>query len=110
MTTHVVSQDELNLSTKLNCLLGDLSAEISLLATARTIQSWTPTEILHSVCRCKDALIDALRCAVRLSQLGNLDEISEQWISEILRLSEGDQALLDHVEEDFVKECGTSRS
>ena len=78
VTMHVVSEHELNLSAKLYGLLGGLSAEISQLPTERTVRDWTEGEVLHSVCRCKDALIDALRCALRLSQLGELDELSRQ--------------------------------
>ena len=102
---YVVSDDELNLSSKLNSLLGELRVEISQLPNARTIRDWSASEVLHSVCRSKDALIDALRCAVRLSQVGDLDEISQQWIAEILIYSEVDQSLLEHVEDELVREC-----
>lgn len=105
---HTVSEHELNLSSRLNCLLGEHNAEISLLPNARTIHDWTTSEVLHAVCRCKDTLIDALRCALRLSQLGDLDEVSEQWIAETLRVSDVDQSLLELVEEDLVRECRPS--
>ena len=105
---HVVSEHELNLSAKLYGLLGGLSAEITQLPTERTVRDWTEGEVLHSVCRCKDALIDALRCALRLSQLGELDEISRQWIAEVLQYSEEDQALLEHVEDVLAHECRSS--
>lgn len=102
---NAVTEYELNLSSKLNSLLGELRAEMSQLPTARTIRDWTAGEVLHSVSRCKDSMIDALRCALRLSQLGDLDEVSQQWIVEILKYSEEDQSLLEHVEEVIVREC-----
>lgn len=103
-----VSEQELNLSTKLNALLGDLGAEMALLPTERTIERWTTSDALRSVCRCKDALIDALHCAVRLSQLGKLDEISQQWIAEVLKRTEEVQSRLDYVEGDLIRECPRS--
>ena len=104
-----VSQQELKLSAKLNALLGELGAEMSQLPTERTIGQWTTNEVLHSVNRCKNALIDALRCAVRLSQLGEIDGLSEQWIREVLDCVEVDQSRLDYVEGDLVRECQSSR-
>ena len=104
-----VSQQELKLSAKLNALLGELGAEMSQLPTERTIGQWTTNEVLLSVNRCKDALIDALRCAVRLSQLGEIDGLSEQWIREVLDCVEVDQSRLDYVEGDLVRECQSSR-
>lgn len=102
---HVVSEQELNLSAKLNALLGALAAEMSLLPTERTVGDWTTSELLHSVCRCKDALIDALRCALRLSRLGELDEYSSRWIAEVVDRVEMDQSHLDHVEDDLIRGC-----
>ncbi len=100
-----VSVNELNLSGNLYGLLGELAAEMSQLPTERTVERWIVTEILHQVCRCKDALIDALHCALRLSQLGNLDDRSQEWIAEILRYTEQDQSQLDHVEDTLLRRC-----
>lgn len=99
---------ELNLSTKLNCRLGELRAEISQLPSDHTIGDWTTSEVLHAVCRAKDALIDALHCALRLSQLGEIDEVSRGWIDEALQCVERDQSLLDYVEETLVRDCPRS--
>ena len=100
-----VSVNELNLSGNLYGLLGGLAAEMSQLPTERTVERWIATEILHQVSRCKDALIDALHCALRLSQLGNLDDRSQEWIAEILRYTEEDQSQLDHVEDTLLRRC-----
>ena len=103
-----VSQMELSISSRLYVLLGDLGAEVSQLPTERTIDRWSRGEVLQAVCRCKDALIEALDCALQLSQLGELDEYSQQWFDEVLRYREEDQALLEHVEEVLVKDCRSS--
>ena len=102
---YVVSDQELHLSSKLYGLLGQLSAEISQLPNERTINTWTQTETLHAICRAKDALIDVLRCAIRLSELGELDQVSRQWMAEALICSEKDQSLLDRVEEVLLNGC-----
>ena len=107
-TMHTLSEQESHLSAKLYGLLGGVSAEMAQLPTERTIETWTSEELLHAVCRCKDALIDALRCAVRLSRLGELDSVSQSWIDEALHYSEVDQEQLFHVEDDLVKECWSS--
>lgn len=101
-----IAQQESDLSAKLNDLLGQLGAEISQLPNERTIQSWTKTEVLHAVSRSKDALIDVLRCAVRLSLLGDIDKYSRSWIDEALKYSREDQELLERVEFELAKECG----
>jgi len=102
---HVVSEQERNLSAKLYGLLGGLAAEISQLPNERSAQYWNELDALHAVCRCKDALIDALHCALRLSQLGEVDQASQLWITEILQRSDDDQSLLFHVEDHLTKEC-----
>ena len=103
-----IAQQESDLSAKLNDLLGQLGAEISQLPNDRTIHSWTKTEVLHAVCRSKDALIDVLRCAVRLSLIGDIDKYSRLWIDEALKYSQQDQELLERVEFDLVNECFSS--
>ncbi len=102
---NAVSQQELDISAKLYGLLGALSAEIAQLPTERTIRSWSQNETREAVSRAKDATIDALRCALRLSQLGEIDEVSRGFIAEILRYSEEDVAQLAHVEETLIHEC-----
>ena len=102
-----IAQQESDLSAKLNDLLGQLGAEISQLPNDRTIQSWTKTEVLHAVSRSKDALIDVLRCAVRLSLLGDIDKYSRIWIDEALKYSREDQELLERVEFGLAYECGS---
>ena len=43
-----------------------------------------------------------------LSQLGELDGLSEQWIRDVLGCVNVDQSRLDFVEGDLVRECQTS--
>ena len=102
---NVVTESERNGSAELYRLLGDLGAEMTFLPTERTIGSWTTTEVLHAVCRAKDALIDVLRSALLLSQLGELDDYSKGWIAEALLCSDKDQSLLEHVEDDLAHQC-----
>ena len=98
--------NESDLSAKLYRLLGQLATEISQLPNARTIETWTTTEVFHAICRAKDALIDVLRGAIKLSQLGELNEVSRLWIADALKYSEQDQELLEEVEFKLVNDCG----
>lgn len=100
-----VSEKELNRSAELYRRLGELSAEMSQLPTERSIKFFTQSEARESVSRCKDAVIDVLYSAVRLSQLEDIDETSRGWVEEALQHAQEDQAILEHVEGHLVQEC-----
>ena len=97
-----LTSHELEISTTLNRLIGDLNCEVSLLPTRRTIDTWSRREVYTAVIRCKDAMIEAQRCAIRLSRLDDLDTVSTDWIDEILERCDEYQSLLAYVEEELV--------
>ena len=94
--------NESDLSTKLYRLTGDLNYEMTLLPTWRTVERWSRREVFTAIIRCKDAMLEAQQCAIRLSRLDNIDAVSADWIEEIIKLCEGYQGLLDFVEEQLV--------
>ncbi len=93
---------ESELSTKLYRLLGELDAEVSLLPTKRTIATWARSDMYVAVIKCKDAMIDAQKCALRLRSLDTIDSFSSDWINEVMARCDEYQNLLANVEEDLM--------
>jgi ABC-type transporter Mla MlaB component len=93
---------EQELSTALYRLIGDLNAEVSLLPTWRTVERWSRREVFTAVIRCKDAMVDAQKCAIRLSRLDDIDAYSASWIDEIIERCDEYQDLLSFVEDELV--------
>ena len=98
VTIRSISDDELELSSRLNAAIGIINVEMSLLPTSIEIEDWPSVVLLGSIVRCQAAMVDALRCALQLSQLGGIDEYSRQFISEVLITSETNQARLAGLE------------
>ena len=93
---------ELEISTTLNRLIGDLNCEVSLLPTQRTVGMWSRREVYTAVIRCKDAMIEAQKCAIRLSRLDGIDTVSAGWIEDIVERCNEYQGLLAFVEDKLV--------
>lgn len=93
---------ELELSTTLYRLIGELNCEVALLPTWRTIDTWSRSDVYRAVVRCKDAMIDAQKCAIRLSQLGDIDVVSADWIDEIIERCDEYQGQVTFVEEQLL--------
>ena len=74
------SAEEMALSTALNRLIGEMNCEAMLLPDRRATSDWTPTEVGVAVIECQSAMIAALRCALDLETLGQLDVYSRAWI------------------------------
>lgn len=98
-----ISEHELNLSSQLYALIGDVYFEMSELPNDRTISRWTRGEVRSAIIRCKDAFIRAQHCAIRLSRLGNIDERSIAWIEELLDYADPCQSKLEYVEETLLQ-------
>jgi len=81
-TSTQVPERELELSTTLNRVIGEANCEAALLPTRRTISEWTREEVHEAVIRCQHAIIAALRCAIELQALEDLDVYSKLWIQE----------------------------
>jgi hypothetical protein len=96
---------EVELSAKLNCLIGDLNCEVSLLPTIRTVDTWSRHEIYTAVIRCKDAMVEAQKLAIRLSRLSDIDATSVGWIDEVVELCDEYQGLLAFVEYELVRQA-----
>lgn len=101
-----IDDREFELSTKLNCLIGDLNIEVSLLPTLRTVGTWSRSEIYTAIIRCKDAMVEAQKCAIRLSRLDDIDEFSSGSIEEIIERCDEYQGLLAFVEGELVNHAG----
>ncbi len=99
-----VSEQELDLSWKLNRLIGDLHCEVAQLPNERTINRWTRSELYVALLRCKDSMLDAQKCAIRLSRIGDIDHYSGVWIDELLNYCEEYQARLEWAEEVLMRE------
>ena len=93
---------EQDLSATLYRLIGDLNSEVSLLPTWRTVERWSRREVFTAVIRCKDAMIEAQKTAIRLSRLDDIDAYSASWIDEIIERCEEYQGLLAFVEDELV--------
>jgi len=100
-----LSTRELELSTTLNRLIGDLNCEVSLLPTRRTVDTWSHREVYTAVIRCKDAMVEAQKCAIRLSRLDEIDTVSTGWIDEIVERCDEYQGLLAFVEEELASQA-----
>jgi ABC-type transporter Mla MlaB component len=94
---------EVELSTNLNCLIADLNCEVSLLPTICTVGTWSPREIHTAVIQCKNAMVEAQKCAIRLSRLSDIDATSVGWIDEVIELCDEYQELLAFAEEELVR-------
>ena len=70
----------MELSTTLNRLIGEMNCEVMMLADQRGTSDWTPAEVGDAVVECQSAMIAALRCALDLEALGQLDVYSRVWI------------------------------
>ncbi|NNN10229.1 MAG: hypothetical protein HKL85_13685 [Acidimicrobiaceae bacterium] len=100
-----LSPRELELSTMLNRLIGDLNCEVSLLPTRRTVVTWSRREVYAAVIRCKDAMVEAQKCAIRLGRLDDIDTVSTGWIDEIIERCDEYQGLLAFVEEELASQA-----
>ncbi len=96
---------ELNLAAELNRLLGDLNCEMAVLPSKRTIETWYRTDVLYAVIRCKDALLEAQRCALRLARLGDLEQISINFLDELVELEVRYRDRLEHVSYDLARQA-----
>lgn len=74
------SAEEMELSTTLNRLIGEVNCEAMLLPNRRATSGWTLVEVGDAVVECQSAMIAALRCALNLRALGQLDVYSRAWI------------------------------
>ena len=99
VTIRSISDEELELSSRLNAAIGIINVEMSLLPTSVEIEDCPSAALLRSIVWCQAALVDALRCALQLSQLSGIDGYSRQFISEVLIASETNQARLAGLEE-----------
>lgn len=89
---------ELDLSSQLYSLIGEVYYEMSQLPTERTIARWTRGEVYAEMLRCQEVFVRAQECAIRLSRLGTIDEYSAGWIEELLTYGDRHQADLEFVE------------
>ena len=94
MTIRSISDQELELSSRLNAAIGIINVEMSLLPTSFEIEEWSWAERLRSIVWCQAAMIDTLRCALQLSQLSGIDGYSQRFIEEVLIACETYQARL----------------
>jgi hypothetical protein len=101
-----IVEREFELSTKLNCLIGELNVEVSLLPTLRTVGTWSRREIYTAIIRCKDAMVEAQKCAIRLGRLDDIDKYSAGWIDETIERCDEYQGVLAFVEEELVDHAG----
>ena len=74
------SAEEMELSTVLNRLIGEMNCEAMLLPDRRVTSDWTPADVSDAVVECQSVMICALRCALDLEALGQLDVYSRNWI------------------------------
>jgi hypothetical protein len=93
---------EFELSTTLNRLIGAVNCEAALLPNQRTVSEWSREDVHDSVFRCQNAVIAALRCAIRLQALDDLDAYSELWICEALEQCDASQDLLNFVRSQLI--------
>lgn len=91
------SAEEMALSTTLNRLIGEMNCEVMLLPDRRAPSDWTPAEADDAVVECQSAMIAALRCALDLEALGQLDVYSRTWIRDAQESCDRALAKLQHV-------------
>lgn len=100
MTLRSISDCELELSARLNAAIGIINVEMSLLPAATEFEDWSSGAVLRTIVWCQDALLDALWCALQLSQLNDIDKCSRTFIAEALVSYEQNHARLTKLEED----------
>ena len=91
------SAEEMAQSTTLNRLIGEMNCEVMLLPDRRVTSDWTPAEAGDAVVDCQSAMIAALRCALDLEALGQLDVYSRAWIRDVQELCDRALEKLQHV-------------
>ena len=91
------SAAEVELSTTLNRLIGEMNCEAMLLPDRRATSDWTLTEVGDAVVECQSAMIAALRCALVLGALGQLDVYSRAWIRDVQESCDRALDRLQHV-------------
>lgn len=89
--------EEIELSTTLNRLIGELNCEVVLLPDSREASDWTPVEVGDAAVACQSAMIAALRCALALAALGQLDVYSGAWIRDAQESCDRALEKLQHV-------------
>jgi hypothetical protein len=91
------SAEEMALSTTLNRLIGEMNCEAMLLPDRRATSDWPPAEVGDAVVECQSAMIAALRCALDLEALGQLDAYSRAWIRDVQESCDRALEKLQHV-------------
>src|SRR5487761_2195356 len=94
---------QLNLAAELNRLIGDLNCEMAVLPSKNTIGTWYRIDVLYAVIRCKDALLEAQQCALRLARLGDLEQISNNFLDELVELEVRYHDRPEHVSYDLAR-------
>ena len=94
---------QLNLAAELNRLIGDLNCEMAVLPSKNSVGTWYRLDVLYAVIRCKDALLEAQHCALRLARLGDLEQISIDFLDELVELEVRYQDRLEHVSYDLAR-------
>lgn len=94
---------QLNLAAELNRLIGDFNCEMAVLPSKNTIETWYRIDVLYAVLRCKDALLEAQHCALRLARLGDLEQISINFLDELVELEARYHDRLEHVSYDLAR-------
>lgn len=89
--------EEMELSTTLNRLIGELNCEVVLLPDRRGTSDWTSANVGDAVVACQSAMIAALRCALDLEALGQLDVYSRAWIRDAQESCDRALEKLQHV-------------
>lgn len=87
----------MELSTALNRLIGEVNCEAMLLPDRREASVCTPAEVTDAVVECQSAMIAALRCALDLEALGQLDVYSRAWIRDVQESCDRALEKLQHV-------------
>ena len=108
MTIRSISERELELSARLNAAIGIINIEMSLLPAPREFDDWPSDAVLRTIVWCQDALLDALWCALQLSQLADIDEYSTMFIAEVIVSYVVNHARLTKMEEDVASRGLTS--
>ncbi len=96
---------QMDLAAELNRLIGDLNCEMAVLPSKNTVGTWYRVDVLYAVIRCKDALLEAHRCAVKLARLGELEQISINFLDELVELEVRYQNRLEHVCYDLARQA-----
>ena len=85
------------LSTVLNRLIGEMNCEAMLLPDRRVTSDWTPADVSDAVVECQSVMIAALRCALDLEAVGQLDVYSRAWIRDAQESCDRALEKLQHV-------------